>query len=78
MEEVELSKDLESISSHAFADCDRLRSLTIPESVIDIAHDAFCSSHNSPCPMPILLRVKKDSFAHQYAVKKNMLYEIIP
>ncbi len=57
---------LETIGERAFQNCVNLRSIFLPGTVFKIADNAFVN-----CPQ-LTIHCYKDSYAHQYAVKKNI------
>ena len=61
-----------SIGKYAFLDCECLESITIPESVTEIDETAFIRCKN------VVINCYEDSVAHQFAVEKNIDYELIP
>lgn len=65
---------LETIGARAFENCVNLRSIFLPSSVTSIADNTF-----SNCPQ-LTIHCYKDSYIHQYAVKKNIpvvLYGVV-
>ena len=60
-----------AIESRAFADCSMLVYIEIPESVTDIADDAFSGSDN------VTIGCKQGSAAFKFAEKYGIPYRII-
>ena len=71
LKKISVPKDLTSIGDYAFCGCDKIRKLEIPSSVNEIGTNAFLDCKN------IILQVEKDSYAHKYAEKLELNYEII-
>ena len=61
-----------SIGTRAFALCYALSDITIPRNVTQIAEDAFEEIENS-----LTISCYRGSYAHQYAVRKNMKYKLL-
>ncbi len=59
------------IGQSAFIGCTSLTEVVMPESVIDIMDDAF-----SQCSK-LRLKVKENSYAHEYAKKNGIEYEVL-
>lgn len=59
------------LGDDAFAECTALTSVIIPASVMEISPSAF-----NGCPN-VVLYVTEGSYAHNYAVKSNMKFELI-
>ena len=70
MDTVILSSNTESIGSKAFADCDDLRIIYMPDSVVQIAEDAFGVSKN------VCFVCESENTAADYAQKHSILYVI--
>lgn len=66
LETVTFLNEPTSIGSYAFANCAGLRQLEIPDSVTEIADDAFLGSEN------LVIYCTKDSFALQYAIEQEI------
>ena len=60
-----------TITADAFEKCDNLKELTLFENITSIEDDAFDDFKN------LKLYVKKDSYAHRFAVRKGIDYEFI-
>lgn len=65
--EVYLGENIKIIKGDCFKDCSSLKRLTIPKSVIYIDN----------LPETLTLLVDKNSYAHKYAIKNNIKYEIV-
>lgn len=68
---INLPKNLTSIGASAFACCAFLEEVTLPRSIKFIGENAFDS-----CPI-LTLKVYKKSYAHKYAEKNGLKYELI-
>ena len=55
----------------AFFWCGKLESVNIPNSVIEIGDNAF-----GECPH-LIIKCKKDSYAHKYAIANNLKFQLI-
>ena len=66
LKSITLPNGLTTIGSLAFDECTSLQIVTIPESVTAIGSYAF-----NKCP-ELVLRVKRNSFAHQYALSNDL------
>ena len=71
LESIIIPDGVTKIGDYAFADCKNLVNVTIPSSVKTISNDAFA---NSP---KVTLNVYENSYAHQFAIKKNIAFTII-
>lgn len=69
LKDVYLADGVESIGVAAFRDCRALAEITIPESVNQIGMKAFDND--------VLIRCYKGSYAHDFAIQKNMRFELI-
>ena len=63
---------LENIGAEAFANCETLESITIPENVRTIGENAFSGTHPK-----FTLRCKRLSAAEQYARENNIPFQLI-
>ena len=70
LEDVELSENLLAIGDWAFLDCKTLKTLKLPETLEEIEENTFSGCEN------LVLKVKENSFAHEYAQKNNIDYQI--
>ena len=70
LEDVELSENLLAIGDWAFLDCKKLKVLKLSETLEEIEENTFNGCEN------LVLKVKENSFAHEYAQKNNIDYEI--
>ena len=68
--QVTIPEKVETIGSRAFADCDVLFLVIIPDSVTEIAADAFEGSDK------MVILCSEGSYAHEYAVKNGVAYFI--
>ena len=66
---IDLPNGLERIHNRAFYNCDKLHPLVIPESVTEIADDAFANNDRT-----ITLYGTPGSYAEKYARKQNYLF----
>ena len=70
IEMVVLDSSAEKIGSRAFADCEQLYKIVIPQSVISIADDAFSGSFR------ITICAPENSYAITYAIDKGIPYKV--
>ena len=68
---VKIGDGTTTIRSSAFLDCQNLKNVTIPRSVTRIEPGAFKGCLN------VVLCVYENSYAHTYAVEKDLTYEFI-
>jgi hypothetical protein len=54
------------IGDYAFGSCRYLREITLPETLQEMGEDVFCDYR--AVKKPLVIRVKKNSFAHSYAL----------
>ena len=71
IEEVSLPDTCTKINQKAFAQCEQLSKIIIPKSVTEIHEDAFKGSDN------VVVYCYTDSYAHQYAVSKNIPFVLL-
>lgn len=71
LENVIIVGNVSSIGKLAFADCESLSYVLIPKSVTGINASAFNNSPN------VVIYCYTDSYAHQYAVSKNIPYVLL-
>lgn len=60
-----------SINERALDECNKIQKLRMPKTIIDIEAGTFDNCDN------VILSVHEDSFAYQYAIENNILYELI-
>lgn len=65
---INIPDSVTSIGQYAFYSCSMLSGITLPAGVTSIGPGAF-----TDCPN-LTLRVKRNSFAHEYAIKKGIPY----
>jgi hypothetical protein len=68
--EVVIDNNITSVGCYAFYNCDNLTKVTIGERVETIRYDAFAGCDK------LVIGCVKNSFAHDYAVKNNISFEI--
>ena len=71
VETVDMKDGVEAIYDYTFAECASLQRVNVPQSVTYIDDRAFADSGN------ITLGVNYESYAHQYAVEKNIPYILL-
>ncbi len=71
LESVTLPDTVENIGSFSFYDCPKLTKVVIPASVTSIKSNAFNGSSN------VTIYCYENSYAHTYAVDKNIPFELI-
>lgn len=74
LEKVIVPEGCKFIGCYAFLDCKLLKEITLPESLEKIEHSAF---GYLPSESDLILKVKKNSYAQQYAEENNIKFEVI-
>ena len=67
-----LPYNITSIKHHAFYSCSNLKSITVPSNVTSIENDVFRG-----CSSELIIKCVDGSFAHNYAIKNNISFELI-
>jgi len=74
---VTIPKSVKTIGAFAFAGCTKLTSVTIPKSVNYISNgDDDASSLSAFGACPVTITCYKDSYAHRYAVIRNIPFKL--
>ena len=68
----EIPRGIKIIGASAFYNCERLTSITVPDSVIEIGSYAFYKCDN------LTMNVEHDSYAARYAMDNGIDYIISP
>ncbi len=69
--EISIPESVTSIGEKAFYACKKMTSVTIPSSVTSIGEYVFKN-----CSSDLVMKVKKDSVGHNYAISNGVTYEL--